>query len=296
MSTSGKRGKAGKPAAAAARLPQGYGSTEATLLAIDPGWMFLYWEISPNSRRELERKHGSGIFEKGRETLRVYDLDPEGLVRRGYSDTPVMLDSSSWYVRLGSNGGCHSCELGLLMPSGDFIGIVESNHVGLPPGHVSEATDAQWGSVSGDFDRLLQLSGVEYIGKGSGEVAKSLAQRWEMLSAVFSRAAAWGMSSLSSRPVPAAGARGFRLLADCEVVLYGSTEPDALVTVSGRHINLNPDGTFSMRFALPDGRMDLPLSAISADGKDLRELRISVKRRTGEGEGERSPAGGEGAC
>lgn len=280
----GTSGRIGAPDAqkemGAGELPAAYGTTEAALLPRDPNWMFLYWEITESSRRRLALERGPDIFERGRETLRVHELEPAGLGRRRYFDIPVMFRAGSWYVHVSENGGSYSCELGLAMPDGEFISVVGTNHVNLPPGRVSEEAEGGWLSVSPDFGRLMELSGVEYIGKGSGEVAKSLAQRWEMLNSVFSRAASWGVSSMSSRGAVPPAERKFRLTADCELVLYGATEPDAFVTVAGRRVQLNPDGTFSMRFGLPDGFTDLPVVALSADAQERREVAISVSRRT----------------
>ena len=45
-------------------------------------------------------------------------------------------------------------------------------------------------------------------------------------------------------------------------------------------VTLNPDGTFSMRFALPDGNMDLPIKALSKDETDSRQIEIKVTRAT----------------
>jgi len=50
--------------------------------------------------------------------------------------------------------------------------------------------------------------------------------------------------------------------------------------LGGRKVNLNPDGTFSMRFALPDGVVDLPVKAMSKDETDSREIDIKVTRAT----------------
>jgi len=99
---------------------------------------------------------------------------------------------------------------------------------------------------------------------------------------VFSRGASWGVSSLASQAPQAAGKK-FWLVADCELILYGATQPDAFVTVSGRKVNLNPDGTFSMRFALPDGMTDLPVKAMPKDESDSRSIDISVARKTAAG-------------
>lgn len=252
----------------------------ASALPRDPNWIFVYWEITPASRERLIRAHGADIFESSRQVLRVHDMTARESGGPAYMDMPVMLDEGSWYVRVQEPGRSYCCELGLLLPDGKFAGIVKSNTVALPPGRVSEAMDEKWLAVSEDFEKLLQLSGVEYIGKGSGEVARSLAQRWEMLRAVFSRGASWGVGSMAAQAGGSPAGKMFRLVADCELILYGATEPSAFVTVAGRKVVLNTDGTFSMRFAFPDGDMSLPICAMSADERDSREMNIAVARRT----------------
>ena len=265
-----------RPGAEPGALPEEYGATMAALLPRDPEWMYVYWEITPNSKARIARDHGQDIFDKARQVLRVYDISHAR--GRGYFDVPVMLEAKNWYVHAEDGGRDYCCELGLVLPDGRFVGIVKTNTVHLPAGRVSDVMDEKWLSVSPDFEKLLQLSGVEYIGKGSGEVARSLAQRWEMLRSVFSRAASWGVSSLSPRAQEKPREKKFWLAADCELILYGATEPDAEVTVSGRKVKLNPDGTFSMRFALPDGDMVLPVKAMSKDERDLRWVKIRVMR------------------
>lgn len=265
-------------------LPESYGNTEAALLPRDPNWMFIYWEITDNSKARIAGEHGQDVFEKARHVIRVYDVSQDGTDGKKYFDIDARIDARNWYINVQDGGGrAYRCEIGLVLPDGRFIAIAATNTVTLPAGRVSEVTDEKWMSVSPDFEKLLQLSGVEYIGKGSGEVAKSLAQRWEMLRSVFSRAASWGVSSLSSH-APAgpetASEKKFWLVADCELILYGATEPDAFVTVSGRKVALNPDGTFSMRFALPDGSMNLPIRALSKDETDSRRIEITVDRKT----------------
>ncbi|MDO8803842.1 MAG: DUF4912 domain-containing protein [Elusimicrobiota bacterium] len=261
-------------------LPDGYGITMAALLPRDPNWMYIYWEITANSKARIAREHGHDIFEKASQVLRIYDMTPAGTDNSKDFDIPVMLEAGSWYVHVQDGGRAYCGELGLVLPDGGFVGIVKSNTVSLPSGQVSDLADSRWLAVTEDFNKLLQLSGVEYIGKGSGEVAKSLAQRWEMLRSVFSRAASWGVSSLSSRALQKPTEKKFWLAADCELILYGATEPDAFVTVAGRKVNLNPDGTFSIRFALPDGITDLPVRALSRDEKDSRRVEIGVTRMT----------------
>jgi hypothetical protein len=90
-----------------------------------------------------------------------------------------------------------------------------------------------------------------------------------------------GTSSLSSPTGGApAGPRGFWFNVNAELIIYGATEADAAVTIGGRRIKLRPDGTFSFRFALPDGIFELPVQARSADGEDQRRAELAFSRST----------------
>jgi hypothetical protein len=74
--------------------------------------------------------------------------------------------------------------------------------------------------------------------------------------------------------------RGFWLLVATELIIYGATEPDARVTVAGEPVALREDGTFTMRFALPDGRIELPVRAESGDGRQSRTTTPVVEKQT----------------
>ena len=88
------------------------------------------------------------------------------------------------------------------------------------------------------------------------------------------------MSSVSS-PFGGEGRRkGFWFNVNAELIIYGATEPDANVTIGGRKIQLRRDGTFSFRFALPDGNYDLPAQATSADASDSRRAELKFSRAT----------------
>lgn len=79
---------------------------------------------------------------------------------------------------------------------------------------------------------------------------------------------------------PPAGEKGFWFNVNAELIIYGATEPAAGVTIGGRQIKLRADGTFSCRFSLPDGRFELPVVAVSADGTDGRAADLKFSRET----------------
>jgi len=68
-----------------------------------------------------------------------------------------------------------------------------------------------------------------------------------------------------------------------ELIVYGRTEPDAEVMLGDKKVDLRPDGTFSMRFALPDGKINLPFAATSSDKVETRKIETTVTRDTIEG-------------
>jgi hypothetical protein len=94
-----------------------------------------------------------------------------------------------------------------------------------------------------------------------------------------------GPSALATATSPFGGegdakSREFWFNINAELVIYGATEPNAKVTLGGHQIKLRSDGSFSFRFALPDGKYDLPAVAVSADGTDGRAAELKFTRET----------------
>ncbi len=95
----------------------------------------------------------------------------------------------------------------------------------------------------------------------------------------------WALAPSSAQHgAPAAGAKvpgkDFWLVANCELIVYGATEPDATLTVRGEVIPLREDGTFTLRFELPDGLHPIPIKAINRDGDMERNISFTVTRAT----------------
>jgi len=74
--------------------------------------------------------------------------------------------------------------------------------------------------------------------------------------------------------------RTFWFQMDAELIVYGATEPSARVTLQGEPVKLRRDGTFTMRFSLPDSRQIIPAVAMSADGVEERTVVLAVERNT----------------
>ncbi|MFN8547205.1 MAG: DUF4912 domain-containing protein [Candidatus Eisenbacteria bacterium] len=102
--------------------------------------------------------------------------------------------------------------------------------------------------------------------------------------AATARSAAWspgaGRGEETRTGGPEDRASAFRFTINTELVIYGATEPDARVTIEGKPVALRPDGTFTVRVALPEGMHVLPAIAVSRDGRAGRRISTAVTRRS----------------
>jgi len=137
------------------------------------------------------------------------------------------------------------------------------------------------------LDKMYALSGGLQAGASSGELAgerkELLAQKLEGILNLTSGELITQESSLSSpagqQPPDQRKQKGFWLVANTELIVYGATEPDASVSVCGHPVKLNKDGSFCLRFALPDGQQLIPVEATNNDGDDTRKIEFKVSRK-----------------
>jgi len=132
--------------------------------------------------------------------------------------------------------------------------------------------------------RIINIDEVRRVWMGSLEITelirRKLAHEISSLGASQFGISSAGVSSLSSPFGGVERAKGFWFNVNAELIIYGATEPDAKVTLGGHQIKLRPDGSFSYRFALPDGNYDMPAVAVSADGTDARAAELKFSRAT----------------
>jgi uncharacterized protein len=85
--------------------------------------------------------------------------------------------------------------------------------------------------------------------------------------------------SFSASAVPVRD-RSFWLVADAELIIYGATEPTASVTIAGKPVTLNADGTFRFQYHFPDGFIGQPIVAVAEDGEQSRSITMNFLRDT----------------
>lgn len=180
----------------------------------------------------------------------------------------------------------------------------------VPPSHRTDAapTPAGAGTATGNqiYDEIFGMTKDAEAQRVAGSMFGSMQQvpgtvtpQESMSSYVFpSGVGMWAIPTMSGAGLTMSGAgltmsgagfsasappirpRQFWLVADAELIVYGATEPDATVTIGGRKIQLNPDGTFRFQMSFQDGLIDYPIEAVAVDGEQKRSIHMKFERET----------------
>ena len=258
------------------RFPRGYGDHKIVILVRDPWWIFAYWEIHREKEEEAISKIKSSGDSPVKTILRVYDVTDvnfNGKNANSHFDIELKGLASNWYINVGSPDRSWIVDIGITTKNGSFYLLARSNIVRTPRYGMSDKLDAEWMMPEDDYWKMFGLSGGFGVGKGSLEVREMVKKRLEeqITSAQISSGASFYRKMQE---------RKFWLVVNTELIVYWATEPDAKLTVQGKEIKLKPDGTFTLRFALPDGKQVIPVEATSSDGIDRRKITPIVTRKT----------------
>jgi hypothetical protein len=250
-------------------LPTTYNVTKIALLIRDPFWLYTYWDLSPEAKAQLKNDYGD--WEKAPLSLRICEEKESGGADPHLFHVSINPSTSNWYLNVQPNH-YYTAELGYFSPAGDFIILARSNTVITPRATFSQVIDEEWMIIEEDFRRLYRMAGDPQA--SSAELGGGLLKRLEK------EMGSAAVSSLSSPFGQPPADRRFWLVLNTELIVYGATEPNAVLTLDGQPVTLRPDGSFTARFALPDGKKSIPVTACSQDGNDEITITPVVTKET----------------
>ena len=242
------------------------------LLVRDAYWLHAYWEVTRQSvlrARAAMAEH----WHTAQPILRLVQMDhgaTTSSAERVVRDVPIHSGVSNWYIDVEDPPGSFRVDIGYLAESGRLYTLARSNIVTTPEPGSSDSIDENWTDVAEHYEKVFNQSGGNEV-KGNRELKK-----------VFEEQLRRPMNS----PVVARYGTGqnrkdnFNFEVDAELIIFGSTRPDATVTLKGEPVKLRPDGSFTVRMHLPDKRQVLPVVASSADGIESRTVVLAVERNT----------------
>ncbi len=275
--------EAAPPSGSPLRMPDRYGTDFVGLMVRDPYWLHAYWEVTEKTVDRVRRQLAND-WDGHRSVLRIYAFPPDTpaeAIRADNGEDRYDVDlpegCANWYVNVGRPDRIYQVAVGVVSRSGKFVAYARSNPVTTPRDSVSPITDEEWTSTPETFRRLYEMASPPDAreGRASAEIGMLLRERLrsDWASGML---ASMGSEELARKPE----GRGFWFILDAELIVYGATEADAKVTVQGRPVELRPDGTFSLRFQLPDGTQVIDATAVSSDGAFRKTITPTVRRET----------------
>jgi hypothetical protein len=258
-------------------LPAGYNKDRIVCMVRDPYWLHCYWEVTRQAVQRAEAALGQG-WHGARPILRVLDVssrDTTAISETIVKDIDIHGGVNNWYIDVNSPPKSYRVDLGYISRAGQFYAIARSNVVTTPRAGVSDVLDENWADLdAAKADRIYAMSG------GFDPTASSLELKQLFEERLRRPMGSPAVTSFGSGALQFGKQRQFWFRLDAELIVYGATEPNAKVTLQGEPVKLRSDGTFTMRFSLPDSRQIIPATAASADGVEERTIVLAVERNT----------------
>jgi hypothetical protein len=244
----------------------------------DPFWLHSYWELTHQSIQRAEAALGQD-WHTSRPILRVVDVSSndttstaEGVVK----DIEIHGGCQNWYIEVSQPPRSYRVDIGYLSRRGNFFVLARSNVVSTPRAGASDSLDENWSDIDPkQADRIYALTSGSDPNAGSSLELKQLFE--ERLRRPMNSASAASFGKGAQGPDKN---KKFWFKLDAELIVYGESSPDARVTLQGEPIKLRPDGSFTMRFSLPDSRQIIPAVATAVDGVEERTIVLAIERNT----------------
>ena len=242
------------------------------LSVCDPFWLRACWEATPRRVERIRSAMGQS-WHTADPTLRLYrvDREPHGATRREFvADFPVRGGVNSCYVPVDDPPQSFVVELGYLARDKRFFTLISSAVVETPQRYVHDA-----------FGRP-EDNGLGFPTNFDAFVPQRRAPRPRFSPTPSEPTFSPGALNGSERRNADAfrSSSDLRVAVDCELVVKVQATPGARVRVKEESIRLKEDGTFSIRYRLPERRHVFPVVATSPDGSETRTVVLAVDRNT----------------
>jgi hypothetical protein len=241
-----------------------------------PYWLHAYWELTPQGIARAQAALGQE-WHQAQPLLRVLTVTTHGSTttsERISREISIHGGVKNWYIDVQEPNQTYRLEIGYRAASGKFFSLARSNVVSTPSGGSSDSLDVHWNDVLADCDKIYAMSGG-FSTEGASELQDLFEERLRrpMGPANSSRFGA-GLEGLLPHD------RHLKFQVEAEVVIHGTTHPDAKVVLQGEPLKLRPDGTFSVRLDMPNRRQVIPIVASTKDGVEQRTIVLAVERNT----------------
>ncbi|MDR3197009.1 MAG: DUF4912 domain-containing protein [Planctomycetaceae bacterium] len=250
------------------------------LLVRDPFWLHAFWEITA---RTVERaKVALGVsWHTSLPIIRLFRMESDGTTppkRSFVRDILVHGGVNHWYLDVINPPSTFQIELGYMSREKKFYSLVSSNTVETPQQQVIDELDnldGNWRGVAEDLGRIYKLSGGDNNNQELKKIFEEQLHR-PMSAPLLSRYRASQNQGLGSEKTR----RNFLFNIDVDIIIHGKTDPSVQVTIRNEPIKVQSDGSFGVRFALPEKRHVFSMEAEGSDGVETQRAILTLERNT----------------
>jgi hypothetical protein len=240
----------------------------------DPCWIHVRWTLSRAMLVRAEAALGMQ-WHSAVPVLRVFDVTADEATTSSQirvRDVEIHGNVDHWYLPVEHAPRAYKVQIGYRAPSGLFFVMAQSNRVQTPrpESHSLRPREAgkqrPTGGVSGstlDLEKMpsYDLRALPTAKLGNGQAAAATVA---------------GPDGEDILPPPV------ELRLHAELIVHGSTDPQAELKLLGDRIPISRDGTFSHRFSLLEGRQVIDAVVTTRNGCHQRTIVLGIERNTKE--------------
>jgi len=240
------------------------------LIIRDAYWLQCDWHFQDRSHQQAEISLGMD-WAGAKFILRLMDLTKADHGRTAgqiVKEVVLPAGATSWFLESGGPGKKLQADLGYKTLDGKYysLGQTSAALVTPHPGQIRANQEQGGMTLDGATALAASLGSVALSGEAMGFLEERMKR------------------SISSTPTSGAPAgmnnSKLQLHVEAEVHVTGTTAPNARVLVKGEPVRLKPEGTFFVKMKLNDGRLILPATAVSSDGREEKTVILALERHT----------------
>lgn len=243
------------------------------LVVRDAYWLQAYWEVTKSSVQRAKVAL-NGCWHEARPVLRLMKISSDGntnSVEEVIEEIEIHSGVNNWYIQNPAAGKSIRIAIGYAAPGGKFHLISKSNQA-TPPNKANAEIDEHWTDITNDVEKYYALSGGFDEQSVSADLQEVLEEKSQQ--SVYAPAFERLGSAINIT------GDDFDFQVDAHMIVYGSTDPKASVTVGGKPVRLQEDGSFALRVDLPERRQVLPVVAANRNGTQQRTTVLAIERNT----------------
>ena len=246
---------------------------ELDAVAHDSHWVHVRWVL----RRCTVQRAAAGMGSEWHRAVPVLRLsevhkhETKSTSETVLSDTPIHGETDHWFLPVQQAPATFRVQIGFLAGDGTFFPLAKSRRVTTPRPGSKAAERVQFARTGGVGPAVAAPAAGSGLGAPSRPASVDpLFEKFKSLRADYA-GAAYGV-----------GADGFAepFTVHTELLIRGSADPDAKVSLGGEAVRVDRDGRFAVKMRLGDGRHTIPATCQSPDRATEQTVLIGLARQT----------------